>query len=133
MPANGSHLPATPQWEVSPPTRRRVFSRAQKEVILQQIEQCTKPGQVGALLRREGIYSSYLNAWRREKAEGWRSGGRGRPLALDLKSQEIERLKQENSSLKEELTKVQMILDMQKKMVEVLFPGSKQIQPSGSC
>ena len=125
--------PPSTHREVSPPLHRRIFSKFQKEAILRQAEQCTETGQIGALLRREGIYASYLTAWRREQAAGWRKPTRGRPNSIDHKAQELSRLQRENASLKDELSKVQMILDMQKKMTEFLFPGSKPLHSNGSC
>ena len=53
--------------EVVPRARRRTFTNADKRRILQAADQCTKPGEVGALMRREGVYSSSLSTWRRQR------------------------------------------------------------------
>ena len=56
--------------EVVPRATRRQFSAAEKLRILQEADGCTQPGQIGALLRREGLYSSQLAKWRRLRARG---------------------------------------------------------------
>lgn len=68
---NGGTLPnQQPDPEVVPRAQRRRFSAGYKLRILQEAEQCKAPGEVGALLRREGLYSSHLSDWRRERAAG---------------------------------------------------------------
>jgi transposase-like protein len=54
-----------PDPEVVPVAMRRRFSAQEKLRILEEADQCSEPGEIGALLRREGIYSSYLSRWRR--------------------------------------------------------------------
>ena len=63
-----------PDPEVKPSTRRRQFREAEKRRILAEADACTERGEVGALLRREGIYASYLTRWRRQRARGELSG-----------------------------------------------------------
>jgi transposase-like protein len=68
--APGSARSATPPGsdsEVVARTRRRTFSNADKRRILQAADLCTKPGEIGALMRREGVYSSSLSTWRRQR------------------------------------------------------------------
>jgi transposase len=60
-----THPKAVPDPEVPEKTARRKFTAAYKLRILKEVERCTMPGQIGALLRREGIYSSSLTSWRR--------------------------------------------------------------------
>ncbi len=59
-----------PDPEVAAKGKRRRFTNAYKLNILAQADSCTKPGEVGALLRREGLYSSHLTAWRAARAQG---------------------------------------------------------------
>jgi transposase len=70
--SNGRHptRPTQPDPEVRVRAQRRQFSVADKVRILEAADACREPGQIGALLRREGIYSSYLSDWRRERESG---------------------------------------------------------------
>jgi len=114
--------------EVQFPSRRRVFSQSQKEAILLQADLCKEPGEVGALLRREGIYSSYLTLWRRERAAGWHLTSRGRPPLQEKTALHIQKLMEEIASLKQENEKLQRILEIQKKMVNLLLPGNPPVK-----
>ncbi len=67
---NGSYQTPLADPEVVPQAKRRQFSAAYKERILAEADACTEPGEIGALLRREGLYSSYLTSWRREREKG---------------------------------------------------------------
>ena len=65
--------------EVMPLRHRRQFTAAYKQVILEKADRCRRPGEVGALLRREGLYSSHLTRWRVQMRAGQlESGKRGR-------------------------------------------------------
>jgi transposase len=122
-----NHLPDPPRLptEVTSKAKRRSFPAEYKRKILQEADACTEPGQVGALLRREGLYSSHLVTWRhaRERGElaGLKPKKRGpkakevNPLAQELadKEREIARLKAENA-------KLQIICDVQKKISQLL-------------
>lgn len=59
-----------PETEVSAKPRRRRFSAQEKRKILEEADACTKPGELGALLRRKGLYSSYLSSWREARDRG---------------------------------------------------------------
>ena len=59
-----------PDPEVVPKAKRRMFSAKYKLRILEEADSCTEAGQVGALLRREGLYSSHLTTWRRQRDKG---------------------------------------------------------------
>ena len=101
--------------------KRRRFTAEYKRKILQEADACTEPGQIGSLIRREGLYSSHLVTWRhareRGELEGLAPKRRGpkaqeaNPLAKELaaKEREIARLKAENA-------KLQIICDVQKKV-----------------
>jgi transposase-like protein len=108
-----------PDPEVEPRATRRQFSAAYKRQIVAEAEACTDRGAMGALLRREGLYSSHLSNWRRELASGTlgekRRGRPAEPLAA-----ENAQLRRENARLRRELEKTQLIVDAQKKLAEVL-------------
>src|SRR6516225_3012353 len=92
-----------PSPEVVPERpKRRSFSAAYKLSVLKRVDACA-PGEVGRLLRSEGLYSSYLTDWRREQDEGALSAmskRRGRKPQRDPKDEEVERLRRENARLK---------------------------------
>ena len=106
------------------PVRRR-FTVEYKARILAEADACTDPGMLGELLRREGLYSSHLSTWRRQRDEGALAGltpkRRGRkakpknPLA-----DEVAQLQRENQRLKEQLRQAELIIDVQKKVSEML-------------
>jgi transposase len=115
----------TPAVEVSEKPVRRRFSTEYKVRILVEADGCTEMGQLGELLRREGLYSSLLSTWRRQRDEGMLAGlapkRRGRkaktknPLADD-----VARLERENLRLTEKLRQAELIIDVQKKVSEML-------------
>ena len=116
-------VPPSPEV-LEKPVRRR-FTREYKAKVLAEADACTEPGILGELLRREGLYSSHLSAWRRQRDEGALAGltpkRRGRkakpknPLA-----DEVARLQRENSRLQENLRQAELIIDVQKKVSEML-------------
>ena len=107
-----------PDPEVVPRAKRRQFSATYKLRILQEVDECNQPGQIGALLRREGLYSSQLTDWRRERAAGQLQGlaspKRGRPR--DEQATELASLRQENAQLQAQLAQAELIMAAQKKL-----------------
>jgi transposase-like protein len=101
---------------------RRRFTAEYKLRILQEAEVCTQPGELGALLRREGLYSSHLTTWRKQREQGALQGlapaKRGRKA--DPQAGEIARLKRENERLKSQLERAALIIDVQKKVSQML-------------
>jgi len=107
--------------EVSEKPARRRFTAEYKARILDEADRCTEPGQLGDLLRREGLYSSHLTNWRRQREEGLSPKRRGRkPIPNKKERQELERLRRENKRLAERLRQAEMIIDVQKKVSEML-------------
>jgi transposase len=114
-----------PSPEVPEKPVRRRFSVEYKLRILAEADACSEPGQLGELLRREGLYSSQLTTWRRQRDEGVLAGltpkRRGRkakpknPLA-----DENQQLRRENQRLKEQLRQAELIIGVQKKVSEML-------------
>ena len=114
-----------PDPEVKPPVQRRYFSEKEKLRILEEADACTGPGEIGALVRREGIYSSYLSRWRRARdqgqLDGLRAKKRGPKKSINQEmTEENERLRRENERLRDRLEQAEMIIDVQKKLSRML-------------
>ena len=122
---NRAALVDVPDPEVAEKKPRRRFSAKYKLRILHEADNCTGSGQLGALLRREGLYSSNLTTWRRQREKGILSGlkpkKRGRknkpknPLA-----DQVARLEKENRKLRLKLKQAETIIDVQKKVSQML-------------
>ena len=97
--------------------KRRTHTAAEKLRILREAEQCPR-GELGALLRREGIYSSHLTTWRRERERGLLPQKRG--PKVDEQAQQLAELARENARLQARLGKAELIIDAQKKLLQVL-------------
>lgn len=114
--------PSPPNPEVVEHARRRQFTAAYKVRILREADTC-EPGQLGALLRREGLYSSHLTHWRQQRERGLLAalapGRRGRPVGT-TGEQELARLRQENERLTQKLAAAEAIIDIQKKVSALL-------------
>jgi transposase len=115
--------PAPPDPEVVERARRRQFTVAYKLQILDEADACRVPGQLGALLRREGLYSSHLRDWRRQRAEGTLGAltprRRGRP-PTPVHEVELARLRHENDRLTRQLAAAEAIVEIQKKVAALL-------------
>jgi transposase-like protein len=124
-----------PDPEVRDRPRRRTFTAAYKLDILREADACNEPGEIGTLLRREGLYSSHLSEWRRKREVGelqaLESKKRGRkPKRRDPLAAEVARLERDKARLEEELRKARIIIDVQKKLSEML--GLPAAEDSGS-
>ena len=116
--------------EVVEKASRRRFTAEYKRRISLEAEACTQPGEIGALLRREGLYSSVVQRWRRQLRE--------EPLSLSKKSsstappakpspaKEIVSLRRQNERLKERLRQAELIIDVQKKVSEMMQTRSPE-------
>lgn len=118
-----NHLPVPPRLptEVTSKAKRRSYTADYKKKILQEADACTEPGQIGALLRREGLYSSHLVTWRAARERGELAGLEPRkrgPKARQVNPlvKELEARKREIARLKAENAKLQIICDVQKKV-----------------
>lgn len=111
-----------PDPEVAPKAKRRRFSAAYKKRILKEYDACTEPGEKGALLRREGIYSSYITTWKRQQRSRGLDGlkAKKRGPRTDPKEERISRLEKENERLRERLEQAELIIDVQKKVSQIL-------------
>lgn len=105
--------------EVVPGPRYRTFSREYKLRILAEAEQCGR-GEIGALLRREGLYSSTLTKWRQQQAAGRLEGTVTGERPEEVQAQELERLKREKARLEAKLARAEAIIEVQKKLCELV-------------
>jgi transposase-like protein len=107
-----------PNPEVPERAKRRRFSAEYKLRVLQEADRCGS-GEVGALLRREGLYSSHLTVWRQQRNEGALSSlskKRGRKAKRSAEQIELDRVVQENGRLRERLRQLELIVAAQKKV-----------------
>ena len=111
--------------EVVPHARRRSFSNATKRRILEAVDRCTQPGEVGALLRREGVYSSSLSTWRRQREAAdlaalapHKRGPKADPARADTVL--IAQLTRDNQRLQVSLDKANLVIEVQKKLAVLL-------------
>ena len=111
-----------PDTQVVPKAERRCFSAEYKLRILTEADGCTQRGQIGALLRREGLYSSHLDKWRRQRDRGRLEGlaGRKRGPQADPQAAEVARLRQENEQLLARVKQAETIIEVQKKLCGLL-------------
>lgn len=124
----GSHLSRSDvglEVEVLAKAKRRRFTLEYKRRILREADRCRKPGELGALLRREGLYSSSLSNWRaaRDRGELGGAGTRKRgPVAkpADLGAKRIAELERENRRLRQRAERAEALVEVQKKLSEVL-------------
>jgi len=111
--------------EVVARARRRHFSNADKRRILAAADRCTKPGEIGALMRREGVYSSSLSTWRRQReaAELAALEPQKRGPKIDTHRAEAVRIAQltrDNERLQDRLRKALLVIEVQKKLAALL-------------
>ena len=114
--------------------KRRTFTAEYKQRILQEAEAAAAtPGGVGALLRREGLYSSLLAYWRRERANGILEAltpqKRGPKSKRNPLEDEIQKLRRQNARLTEDLRKAHIIIDVQKKVAALLGHPIPELDP----
>lgn len=127
MPSPGSAK--VPETEVLEKPRRRTFTAEYKQRILREYDKAKASGDsgaVGTLLRAEGLYSSHLVEWRRQREAGELAGlspakrGRKARKRKDAVAKDIERLRRENERLQDELRKANIVIDVQKKLSTLL-------------
>jgi transposase len=111
-----------PDPEVPAKVQRRQFTAEYRRRILKEADACKKPGAVGALLRREGLYSSHLVNWRRQRDQGELAAGRARKRgpAPKLIDPRVRQLEVENRRLQRKLARAETIITLQKKVAEIL-------------
>jgi len=114
-------VPSETNSEVVPRAQRRHFSNAEKRRILAEADRCTRPGEIGALMRREGVYSSSLSTWRRQREVAdlaalapKKRGPKADPNRADTLL--IAQLTRDNLRLQSSLDKAHLVIEVQKKV-----------------
>lgn len=122
---------AMPKTEVVSKPRRKQFSVAERQRILREADACQGSGEIGALLRREGIYSSYLTTWRKQKERGELDGlsPQKRGPKVDPQAIELAKLRRENERLQKKLQQAELIIDIQKKVSQILGIPLAELPP----
>jgi len=110
------------ETEVVVRAKRRQHTAEYKLRILRELDECTGKGEVGAILRREGLYSSLISKWREQREQGSLNGlgGQRRGPKVDPNAAELARLQRENKRLKEKLERAELIIDVQKKVARLI-------------
>lgn len=118
--------PVVPPTEVRPKAKRRSFSAEYKRRILVEADACTEPGAVGALLRREGLYSSHLTEWRAVRARGEldalspkKRGPEPAPVP-DARDRELDELKRQLAKATLRAERAEALIEIQKKVAALL-------------
>jgi transposase-like protein len=130
----GAASASRPDPEVVAKAKRRTFTAEYKQRILQEADSAAAiPGGVGALLRREGLYSSHLVSWRRERSQGIQEAlaprKRGRKSQRDPLEEENQKLRRQNARLTEDLRKANIIIEVQKKVAALLGNPIPDVDP----
>ena len=113
---------SSPDPEVPATVQRRQFTAEYRRRILKEADACKKHGELGALLRREGLYSSHVANWRRQREHGELVTGRARkrgPVAKPVDPR-VKQLEVENRRLQRKLARAETIITLQKKVAEIL-------------
>jgi transposase len=115
---------AHPDPEVTARRSRRRYTSQYKLEVLRKADACTQPGQLGALLRKEGLYSSHLVTWRKQRVVGLTPKKRGRKVTADSRVKQLERekagLETDKRRLERRLERAETIIAFQKKVAELL-------------
>jgi transposase len=117
---NGTERLVQPNPEVEARPNRRRFSAEYKRQIVAEAARCDEPGGIGALLRREGLYSSQLSDWRRQAEAGkLANSAKGKQeRKVEQTTQELARLRQENERLRSQVAQAELIMSAQKKLAQ---------------
>lgn len=125
MESGSNGAKATTEVEVVAKAERRRFTAEYKLKVLREVERCEQPGEIGALLRREGLYWSALTSWRKQRAKGELAGllGRRRGPKREEKNPLAKRvleLERDNARLKRRAERAEGIVELQKKISQLL-------------
>ena len=125
------HPNATPNPEVHPHPKRRRFTKQYKMEVLEKADACTQAGEIEALLRREGLYSSHLANWRKLRKKG--QLGRDATNRTSPGKKQHDKLAAENEQLRKQLEQAQAIIQVQKKLCDLLgLPQETDIRKPSS-
>ena len=130
---NGKESEKMPKTEVVAKAKRQQYTAEYKLRILRELDGSQGIGETGALLRREGLYSSHLTNWRRQRERGELDGlaPQKRGPKPDPQAVELARLQRENERLRERLRKAELIIDVQKKIAQMLGAPVEEYDPDG--
>jgi len=119
---NGKENNQDPATEVVPKAQRRHYSYEYKQRILAEVDACTQPGEVGAILRREGLYYQIIGKWRNQFKKQGQVGleAQKRGPKVDPQAAELARLQRENERLRLKLERAELIIEVQKKVSRML-------------
>lgn len=119
---NGKVKSERPNTEVVSRAERRTYTYEYKQRIMQEIDQSRQPGEVGAILRREGLYSQIISKWRQQLKKYGSSGlePQRRGPKASPEAAELARLQQENERLRKQLERAELIIEVQKKVSQML-------------
>lgn len=123
---------SSPDPEVSAKPTRRRFSADYKARILKEIDACTEPGQVGAICRREGLYSSLVSTWRRQREKGLLANPPKRGRQPNPEAKRIAELEKENRRLQRKLHQTEAVVDALKKISALLEAPTTSQENGGS-
>jgi len=114
---NGQH----PEIEVEPRAERRQYTSEYKQRILTEIDRAREPGEAGAILRREGLYSQIISKWRQQRQSGGLADTNAtkRGPKVEAGAGEIARLQHENEQLRLRLERAELIIEVQKKVSQL--------------
>jgi len=120
--SNGKVIERMPDTEVVEKAKRRQYTAEYKLRILHEVDACKGTGEIGALLRREGLYSSLVSKWRQQREQGSLEGlaAHKRGPKVDLQAVEFARLQRENERLRKRLERAELIMEVQKKVAQML-------------
>jgi transposase len=120
--SNNQDIVEIPDSEVEPRAIRRHYTAEYKQRILDEIDQASESGEIGVILRREGLYSQAISKWRQQRAQGGLEGlvSRKRGPKVVPEAVEIARLRRENERLHQKLKKAELIIEVQKKVSQIL-------------
>ena len=121
-----------PDPEVAARGKRRQFTAEYKKRILAEADAARKPGAIGALIRREGLYSSHLTHWRQQRDLGLATQRRGPKPKHDPLAEEVRQLKRQNEQLTQRLARAELIIDVQKKVSLLLGIPLATVNSDGS-
>ena len=119
---NGKSAEEGTKTEVVAKAKRRQHPAEYKLRILHEVDECKGKGEAGALLRREGLYSSLVSKWREQRERGSLTGlsGTRRGPKVAPNAAELVRLQRENKRLREQLERAELIIDVQKKVAQLV-------------
>lgn len=126
---------AVPDPEVRAVAKRRSFTAAYKLAVLAEADRASGAGEIGALLRRESLYSSHLTTWRREREAGALEAlgrRRGRKAKMTPEARRVAALQAKNARLERELAQARLIVEVQKKLCTLLGIPAAASEPTGS-